>query len=447
MMVTRRRVLAAALLTGLTMLTAAPAVTAAPVTRPNVLLVVLDDAGIGQTEVMRHTRAWLGRTGREFTHAVATTPSCCPSRSSILSGRYVHNTGVTQQDRIGVYDHDRTLQRELKRAGYATAAAGKLFNGWELAKKPPHIDHWALQHGGYVKAHFNVGGTDVYPAYSTTFTGRQVTGYIDRFERENDRRPWFIYAGFVAPHSPYTPEPKYADAPLSWRTNPAGRERDRADKPAYVRRFRFSAEEGARTAVAQMRTLLSVDDQLEAIRRRLAATGELDDTVVVLLSDNGKSLGEHGLPSKFVPYQGSIRVPLLLWWPGRVPAGRDTRLAPLIDVVPTVLELAGLAPGYRVDGRSLLTGARRDRVLLEYWHDAVNGSYPTWASTYAPGRYQYVEYQEGPRVVREYYDLHRDPWQLTNLLGDRGTAGDPDVGPLSATLARDRTCVGAGDCP
>ncbi len=75
---------------------------------------------------------------------------------------------------------------------------------------------------------------------------------------------------------------------LSWRSNPATREKDRSDKPAYVRRYRVTAEEGAQTAIAQMRTLLSVDDQMEAIRRRLAATGELDDTLVVFLSDNGK---------------------------------------------------------------------------------------------------------------------------------------------------------------
>ncbi|WP_063746661.1 sulfatase family protein [Catenuloplanes japonicus] len=442
------RALAAALLTGLMMTTTAPAGAApTPVSRPNILLVVLDDAGLGQTDVMTRTQAWLGTTGRDYTHAVATTPSCCPSRSSIFSGRYVHNTGVTQQAKIDVYDHDRTLQHELKRAGYATAAAGKLFNGWELAKQPPYIDHWALQHGGFVKAHFNVDGTDVYPPYSTTFTGQKVTGYIDRFEREDDRRPWFIYAGFVAPHSPYTPEPKYAKTPLTWRANPATREKDRSDKPAYVRKFKVSGAEGVQTSIAQMRTLLSVDDQMEAIRRRLAATGELDNTVVMFLSDNGKSLGEHGLPTKFVPYQGSIRVPLQLWWPGRVPAGRDGRLAPLIDVTPTLLELAGLTPGYQVDGRSLLTGARRDRVLLEYWYDSVNGSYPTWASTYAPGKFQYIENQQAGGVFREYYDLRRDPWQLTNLLAVRGVAGAPDTGRLAAELARARTCAGARDCP
>lgn len=447
-MTVKRRASAAALLTGLMMITTAPAGAApAPVSRPNLLLVVLDDAGIGQTDVMARTRAWLGRTGRDYTHAVTTTPSCCPSRSSIFSGRYVHNTGVIQQDKIGVYDHDRTMQHELKRAGYATAAAGKLFNGWELAKKPPHIDHWALQHGGYVKAHFNVDGTDTYPPYSTTFTGSKVTGYIDRFDREDDARPWFIYAGFVAPHSPYTAEPKYATTPLTWRANPATRERDRSDKPAYVRRFQVGPREGAQTAVAQMRTLLSVDDQMELIRRRLVATGEIDDTLVVLLSDNGKSLGEHGLPTKFVPYQGSVRVPLTLWWPGRVPAGRDTRLAPLIDVAPTVLELAGLTPGYRVDGRNLLTGARRDRVLLEYWHDAANGGYPTWASTYAPGDFQYIENYEGGTVFREYYDLRRDPWQLTNLLAGRTAAGVPDTDRLATALRRARTCAGARDCP
>ncbi|GFJ94452.1 hypothetical protein Prum_080940 [Phytohabitans rumicis] len=137
-------------------------------------------------------------------------------------------------------------------------------------------------------------------------------------------------------------------------------------------------------------------------------------------------------------------MPIYLWWPGHVPATTDGRLAALVDVTPTLLAAIGLAPSYQVDGRGLLGADRRDRVLLEYWQDRANGSIPTWASTYAPGRWQYTEYYDGGgrRVDREYYDLTADPWQLSNVLGDGEPANDPDLAPLADALAAQRRCTG-----
>jgi arylsulfatase A-like enzyme len=417
---------------------------AAPAARPNILLLVLDDARTGSTEVMSKMEGWLRRDGTYLPNTVATTPSCCPSRASLLSGRFTHNHGVNQQSAIGRYDHDRTLQHDLKAAGYGTAAVGKLFNQWPLEKQPPGFDRWALTHGGYERAWFAVEGKSRRVDYSTTFIGEQVNRYVDGFEAD-DARPWFVYAGFTAPHSPYTPEAKYASREFPWDGNPAVRETDRGDKPAWVRKYSITHAEGAATRTAQLRTLLSVDDAVESVRRHLSARGELDNTLVVLLSDNGKSWGEHGLPSKFTPYLESVNVPVYLWWPGHAPAGQDTRLAALVDVAPTLLAAAGVRPSYQVDGRSLLGPARRERVLLEYSRDEANGSFPTWASLLSLGRYQYTEYydESGRRTDREYYDLAADPWQLTNLLGDASSANDPPLSGLVDALAAQRRCTGS----
>jgi arylsulfatase A-like enzyme len=341
--------------------------------RPNVLVLLMDDARTGMTWVMPKSEAWLKAGGSEFPNAVVTTPSCCPSRATILSGRYAHNHRVTQQGGIGNFDHDRSLQRDLDTAGYHTAAVGKLFNDWNIANRPPHFDNWALTGGGYNNARFVVDGSEVTAPYSTTYIGAQVNRYLDRYE-SNDAQPWFIYAGFTAPHSPFTAEPAYANASYPWSGDPATKETDRSDKPDYVRRFNFTEAQGASVRQAQLRTMRSVDDAIEAIRTRLAALGELTNTLVFLTSDNGRLWGEHGLQEKFMPYLQAERVPLFMWWPGHVPAASDPRLATMLDIGPTVLEAAGLTASYQQDGRGLLTPGGRDRVLTEYWRDPANGA-------------------------------------------------------------------------
>lgn len=416
--------------------------------RPNVLLLLMDDARTGQTFAMPKALAWLQKNGREYPNAMVTTPSCCPSRATILSGRYAHNHHVTQQGVIDRFDHNRTMEHELHGAGYHTAAIGKLFNAWDITKRPPNFDDYALTGGGYTGADFVVDGKPTVASYSTTFIGEQVNRYVDKYERD-DGTPWFIYAGFTAPHAPQVPEPRYANLSFPWDGNPATRETDRSDKPAYVRHFNRTQEQGAAERQAMLQTLRSVDDAIESIRLKLLQRGELDNTLVILLSDNGKLFGEHGLPEKFMPYLQAERVPLIVSWPGRIKAGSDPRLAANLDITPTVLAAAGLTPGYPVDGRDLLAPGDRSALLTEYWRDPANGAgIPPWASTYVPGRYRYTEiYDDAGAVIdREYYALDRDPWQLTNLFRDGVAGNDPAIAPLAAALARQRACAGHG-CP
>jgi arylsulfatase A-like enzyme len=195
------------------------------------------------TWVMPKANAWMADSGTSFPKAVVITPSCCPSRSTIMSGRYAHNTGVTQQTGVGNLDHTKTLEHDLSTAGYRTAPVGKLFNEWDIHTRPPYFDNWALFQGDYVNVPFVVDGTDVRAPYSTTFIGQQANRYLDAFE-STDSRPWFLYAGFNAPHAPFTPEPRYADVAYPWSGDPATAETDRSDKPAYVRTFNFSVERG-----------------------------------------------------------------------------------------------------------------------------------------------------------------------------------------------------------
>jgi arylsulfatase A-like enzyme len=214
-------------------------------------------------------------------------------------------------------------------------------------------------------------------------------------------------------------------------------EKDRSDKPSYVRNGSFSYKEGRARRAAQMRTLMSVDDMVEAIFTALEAAGE-ENTLVIFVSDSGYLWGEHGLTNKQVPYEESIRMPMMLRWPGHA-SGPDDRLVTNVDIAPTIYAAAGISS--TTDGRDLLDSSwTRDHIHLEYFGDPNAPSIPRWASTWTPGG-QYVEYFGAGAAVtfREYYDLTTDPWQLRNVRR-------PPDDSWALRLEADRRCVGTS-CP
>jgi arylsulfatase A-like enzyme len=425
---------------------AAPA--AEPPRSPNVLLVVTDDQRADTLDVMPRTRQWLGRGGTTFEQAYVTTPLCCPSRSSILSGRYAHNHGVQTNGDAARLDQRTTLAARLQRKGYQTAISGKFLLSWDLETPPPHFDRWAVTNGtNYHGDLFSVDGQERrVTRYSTTFIGERALEYLDHFEQDDDR-PWFLYVAPQAAHKPFRAEPRYAGAPVPpWRPGPGVAEGDRSDKPAWVQHWGF--RDGRRLRAEQLRTLLSADDMMASLHHRLVELGEERDTLVIFTSDNGYQWGEHGLRSKSLPYTESVRVPFLMRWPGRVREGRaNRRLVSLADIAPTVLSAAGVRVDPTeppLDGRSLLASRGRPHLLVEYHQDPFF-PYPSWASLRGKG-FAYTEWYGDDHetiVFREYYNLRRDPAENENLLGDGYPDNDPpNVAWLSAELARARRCAG-----
>ncbi len=432
---------------------------------PNVLIIVTDDQRARDTlTVMPETRRLFARSGTRYSNAFAATPLCCPSRATILTGRYAHNTRVRTNNQATKLDPATLFPRLLRSAGYRTALVGKFMNSWPAASAPPHFERYAVFPDGrsaYVDPRVNLNGLLHRAAgYSTTLVRQYSLRFLRRFEKK-DEDPWLLYVAPFAPHAPSRPEPKYADAALaSWPGNPSVFERDRSDKPPFVRRLHYSLREGRAVRARQLRTLMSVDDMVGRIFESLGELGERRDTLAIFLSDNGFIWADHRIGGegktagqKRLPYTASIRIPLLIRWPGHVPEGvTSARLTGTVDIAPTVLDAAGVAPDPAappLDGRSLLQPAVRDRVLLEYWR-LGNAPFKTWASTRTRA-FQYTEYYEsGSRVFSEYYDLIRDPWQLRNLLRDGDPSNDPNVRALEAQLAADRICAGtqgAQGCP
>ena len=431
-----------------------------PRSRPNVLIVLTDDQGARGTLTARSMPAayrWFVRGGTTFGNAFATTPLCCPSRASIMTGRYAHNHGVLRnggEDGPRALDQAATVQSALQRAGYLTAIAGKFFNHWPIEDDPPGFDEWAIFDKGYEDVEANVVGEQVtVPRYSTDFVGWHARSFVRNAEG-SDERPWFLIVAPFAPHGPATPSARYAELAVPpWRPTPAFHESDRSDKPPFVPHASSNPGYVGARREDELRTLRSVDDLIERLAALLRDLGEERDTLAFFLSDNGHLLGEHGIQDKAAPYTDAVAIPFVVRWPGGgVEAGaRDRSLVATVDVAPTVYEAAGVDPAGPLDGRSVLAGSPpRRHVLLEAWGSIRS---PTWAALRGTA-FEYIEYYDGGEDVRfrEYYDLSRDPWQLENLLaGGSGRRPPADrVASLGRSLEAARACSGtdgAAACP
>jgi arylsulfatase A-like enzyme len=427
-------------------------------TPPNILFIVTDDQRAeGTLGPMPRTRHWFREQGIRFPNGFVTTPLCCPSRATILTGQYAHNHGVHTNLDATDLDQGDTVQRYLHDAGYRTGIAGKFLNGWPLESDPAHFDRWTIFKGGYKKKLYNVDGQlKKITQYSTTYVAGRAATYLSAFEARDDR-PWMLYVAPAAPHLPAYPQAKYEETDVgSWNGNPAVKEADRSDKPPSVKESDVSLSMGRDLRKRQLRSLLSVDDLVDGLMRQLGRLEERSRTLAVFMSDNGFFWGEHGLLGKRYPYEQSIRVPFFLRWPQQLsPGTTDGRLVANVDLVPTILHATGVPPDPQtpLDGRSLLLPGARDQLFLE--HTVEEGKdVPSWGAILGPD-IQYVEYYgaTGEVVFREYYDLVADPWQLENLLGDGDPANDPpasELDQLSEDVERGADCVGTegpGACP
>lgn len=451
---------------------------------PNILFIVTDD------QELEGTMAWMPKTtkwfkdgdaaagitgGTEFTQASVTTPVCCPSRSSIMTGRYAHNHGVRKNTEAPNLDHQTTIQHYLQQAGYRTGLFGKLLNEWDLAVNPPYWNDWSvLGSQAYSAVEVNEQGTRKYVyKYSTNYVADKAMEFLQSADSTNDAQPWFLYVAPTSPHSPYLPEPKYQDVPApALQEDAAYFEADRTDKPFWVQTQKQDSDDIKLSWPDHLRMLKSADDLVDSVMQKLRALNEDQNTLAFFISDNGFMWGEHGLRTKAQPYLEASRVPLYLRWPGwagNAGTRTDNRLVANIDMAPTALAAAGITPPAPMDGRSVLdTTWRRARILSEGAGGGVApgnppcyGVPPTWAAIRTP-QFHYVEYYETVPVGsntcdvteyttnyntitdREYYDItpNGDPMELTNLFHDGNPANDPPTAELSALLADDRTCSG-----
>jgi N-acetylglucosamine-6-sulfatase len=447
--------------------------------RPNIVLILVDDMAERDLQYMPTVQALLADEGTTFENSFTPFSLCCPDRTSILTGQYAHNHGVlgngTHRWPLGGFkgfDTDNnTLATWLDGAGYQTAFVGKYLNRYGTAdapaRVPPGWDDWHATKGvNYQVARMYENGVN--KVYRNVYMTDFVTDLSDNIiERRMPRPgPLFLWTSYIAPHDgrPHdpddctrftgrglaTPSPaaefRDAFAGLPLGTDPSINERHVTDKPIAIRslpRIRPKMMT-CLTELNQQRleSLQSVDRGVAEIVNAVTAAGEIDNTVFVFTSDNGYMVGQHRvLQGKVLPYEPSIRVPLVVRGPG-FPAGvTRSQLTATIDLAPTFADLADAAPKRTIDGVSLLpiasdptASADRD-IVLEAGPSTPDG--PMTFTGLRTERYKYVEYATGER---ELYDLHNDPFELVNL------AGDPSVAQVEQTLADElaeiRNCSG-----
>lgn len=429
--------------------------------RPNVLNIVLDDmrdqSPAQIAAYMPKTVRWFS-SGTFFANADVSTPSCCPARATGMTGQYDHNNLMMHQRDTTRFDTRTALQHFLRLGGYQTALVGKYLHDWPLQTAPPDFDRYAMwQSAEYANPRINVmGKTSKVTGYATTLAGDYALRYLRAMRADPQGRPWYEYLAIHAPHpaasNTYTPEPKYASAPVPACGVKQPGESDLTDKPSYAKWVKVTDATVQATCQGQMRVLMSVDDQIDRVMTYLQSSGQLANTMVLFWSDNGTLWGEHNRVSKFLPYSPAVNVPMWLRWDGHVAARTSADLVSNVDIAPTIYEATSVSPGPGVviDGRSLLAETGRAVEFNEYWLDTANGNVPTWAGVHDT-HFAYIEtYSDtGALAFQEYYDLDVDPGQNTNLLKDASRTNDPPaarIAGLRDQVTAYRTCAGS-TCP
>jgi arylsulfatase A-like enzyme len=411
--------------------------------------------------------------GLEFTNAHVETPTCTPGRAGLLTGQHTHRHGAYKTDGT-LFDPRETIATELQAEGYHTIQVGKYVNVFDRVwdKTPPGWDDFHGYGGGYYDYTMYSNGVPRYHGvrakdYSTDVIARLA---VDALGRAPKHKPFFAWITPYAMHKPWTVAPRYRGAGKCdvkpWRP-PGYMERNVGDKPWYVQRLRIKSRDGYQLARI-CRGLRAVDDLVGDVVTRLRKRGRLDNTMLILTSDNGMSFGsQRVLHNKKAPY--GTQIPLFVRWPrvlGTVPKQVGARVQN-IDLAPTLCDVAGCRLGpypngqLKPDGVSmlkLLTGERkrlgRAAVLSSYLEDGHD--VPTYWSVTTTGssglskkgcakakragcRWQYTEYATGEV---ELYDLSNGPcheWRRKKK-GDPcmldNKAGKPRYARVQRTLSQ-----------
>ena len=405
------------------------------VARPNILFILCDDLGIndlhcyGRADHHTPNLDKLATQGLRFSSAYCAQPICSPSRAALLTGKAPARLHLTTflpgrpdcvsqkvlhpEIQMQVPLSEKMLPRYFKEAGYITAAVGK----WHVGGR----GFGPLEHGFDI---YHPGQANTKPSATEGGKGEyDLTAFTERFLETNRNRPFLVYLAHNAPHIPYDAQP----ARIANNTN--------AFEPVYAG------------------VIETIDDTVGRLLRKLDELHLADNTIVVFTSDNGGlhvPEGPHPKVTHNTPYragkgfvyEGGLRIPLLVRWPGHLPAGQVTETPVLnTDWLPTLLELAGLRPPTGLDGISfagLLTGGGTLPPRPLFWHFphyTNQGSRPSGAMR--EGNWMLIEYYDDPAV--ELYDLATDIRETQNL-----SARYPErVAKMRASLAAWRRSVNA----
>ncbi len=388
----------------------------------------------------------IAKNGMLFTRCFVNNSICTPSRAAILTGKYSHKNGVTVFNRFdGSQPH---LAKYLQQAGYQTAMVGK----WHLFSDPTGFDYWNVLPGQ---------GLYVDPVMIENGRTNKLKGYasdliadisIDWLKKRDPGKPFCLMSQPKAPHREWTPSAKYTNlfadidlpVPATFNDDYQGRSRalpEATMRMEHLRKTDLKAPVPAglspeaekhwryqRYIKDYLRCIASMDENVGRILDYLEQSGLATNTIVIYTSDQGFFLGDHGWFDKRFMYEESLRMPLLVSWPGHIkPRTTNDAMVMNIDFAPTLLEAAGAPVPKDMQGRSFL--AALEGKKLKDWRTSIYYRYYHY-----PGDHQ-VQPHYGVRTERhklihyhkldewELYDLAKDPRELNNVYSDRSYAG------------------------
>ncbi|XP_039624252.1 glucosamine (N-acetyl)-6-sulfatase (Sanfilippo disease IIID), b [Polypterus senegalus] len=461
----------------LAVLTWVPRCTTA-VKRPNMVLILSDDQDVelGGMTPMKKVNSLIGDAGVTFLNAFTVAPLCCPSRSSLLSGKYPHNHMVRNNSLSGncssilwqKIEEPQAFPVYLQKQDYQTFYAGKYLNQYGkkdaggVAHKPLGWNVWNALVGNSQYYNYSLSADGKEEKHGDQYEKDYLTDLITNrsvefLNNKKPGKPFFIMLAPPSPHSPWTSAPQYAgffsnvQAPRDGSFNQSGKNKHWLLRQAKSPMSSTSVDFLDNAFRKRWQTLLSVDDLVEKIVMKLNDTKELDDTYIFYTSDNGYHTGQFSLPiDKRQLYEFDIRIPLLVRGPGIKPKQKLQQPILNIDLGPTFLEIAGLAvSNTTMDGQSflpLLTAPQtnntwRSDFLVEYsgegneekdpdcpalgpgvsqcfpdcvCEDAFNNTYAC-VRTLAEASLQYCEFADQEDFV-EVYNVTSDPHQIDNIV-------------------------------
>ena len=428
--------------------------------RPNVVFVLTDDQRSDALGCMGHPHLKtphidrLAKEGLLFKNHFCTTSLCSPSRASILGGLYAHSHGVVNN--FTDYPRDLpTFPRQLQSNGYTTAYIGKWHMGEDDDSKRPGFDHFVTHRGQgkYFDTEFRVnnGERKVVPGYYTTVVTDMALDWIQQQEKGGEKKkPFMLMLGHKAPHSFYFPEKKYEKSFDHVRIPYPETAFQLGDKPKWISQ-RLSTWHGIYgplfdwrkdfpdTSAAGMLnfekmvraywgTLLSVDDSVGRLYAYLEKTGQLDNTLFIFTSDNGLLEGEHGMVDKRTGHEPSLRIPLVVRYPGLTTTAKTIEAQTLtLDFASSILEICGAPPLPKTQGRSwknLVTNGDPNWRTSWYYEYNYEKQFPYTPNVRAlrTNEWKYIRYPHGDgssdKHMAELYHLKSDPGETTNLIAD-----------------------------
>lgn len=427
------------------------------VSRPNILFLMTDqqrwDAlGIVDNWVKTPNLDAIAASGTLFSQCITTSPVCVPSRLTLATGRYPHNTGVWTHQISTMPADANNWMREIRNLGYRTSLFGKTHlhpHVDDLRKKETLLQSWGLDDvdeiGGprnYVLSHMTAMWEekdllDAYRAdvkdrfankpyvarpttlpleyYYDTYIGQQAKRYLDSYSREE---PWFCWVSFSGPHEPWdTPEPYASMYEPKAMPNPILDVPEQESRPKgfldHIRNGRFSPkfENGD---IGKMRANYAgnvqlIDNQIGEILRVIDQRGESANTIIAFTSDHGEMNGDHGLIYKMNFFDGALRVPLIVNVPGAEGGNVNTSLSENSDIGPTLVELAGGQLDYQQFAKSLVPalagGDHREDALSEIVGEIMLVN-KQWKIALNDGGLTYL-----------LFDRQNDPFETRNLAG------------------------------